>query len=110
VDSGNQCVRKVGTNNIITTMAGTGTNGFSGDGGMATNANLSSPQNVSVDSISNLFIADAGNFRVRQVGTNGIITTVAGRNLNDGDYATNATLNRAQGNAFDGCILTLFLI
>jgi sugar lactone lactonase YvrE len=100
-DSGNNCIRKVGTNNIITTVAGNGTNGFSGDGGMATNANLSGPQNVSVDCIGDLFIADSSNSRIREVGTNGTIVTVAGRNLNDGDFATNATLNSAGGIAFD---------
>jgi trimeric autotransporter adhesin len=101
VDSGNQCVRKVGTNNIITTIAGNGTNNYSGDGGAATNANLSNPQGMALDNIGDLFIADSGNNRIRQVGTNGIITTVAGRILNDGDFATNATLNEAAGIALD---------
>ena len=101
VDSVNHCVRKVGTNNIITTLVGNGTNGFAGDGGLAVNANLSRPQNTTVDNLGILLIADAGNNRIRQVGTNGIITTVAGRVLNDGDSATNATLNFVAGVAFD---------
>jgi len=101
VDSGNHCVRKMGTNNIITTVAGNGVAGYSGDGGAATNANLANPQNVTVDLFGNLLIADFGNNRIRQVGTNGIIMTVAGRNLNDGDAATNATINFALGTAFD---------
>jgi trimeric autotransporter adhesin len=101
VDSGNNCIRKVGTNNIITTSAGNGVVGFSGDGGSATNANIAGPPNVAVDSIGNLFIPDRGNNRVRKVGTNGIISTVAGRALNDGDFATNATLNLAYGIAVD---------
>ena len=101
VDYGNQCIRKVGTNGIITTVAGTGTNGFSGDGGSATNANLSSPQGLAVDGTGNYYIADSGNNRVRKVGTNGIIATVAGRALNDGDFATNATLNVVYGAACD---------
>jgi hypothetical protein len=100
VDYGNYCIRKI-TNNIITTVAGNGTNGYSGDGGKATNATLSGLQNVSVDKIGNLFIADWGNNRIRKMGTDGIITTVAGRSLNDGDLATNATLNNAYGTAFD---------
>jgi putative addiction module component (TIGR02574 family) len=100
VDNGNYRVRKM-TNNIITTVAGSGTNGYSGDGGLATNANLSFVQNVSVDMIGNLFIADAGNNLIRKLGTNGIISTVAGRILNDGDFATNATLYFAYGTAFD---------
>ena len=101
VDSGNHCVRRMGTNNIITTVAGNGTNGYSGDGGMATNANLSVPQSVTTDSLGNLFVADSGNNRIRQIGTNGVIATVAGRILNDGDFATNATLNVVYGTAFD---------
>ncbi len=100
VDTSNHCIRKL-TNSIITTVAGSGTNGFFGDGGLATNANLSQPQNVSVDTNGNLFIADYGNSRIRKVGTNGIITTVAGHILNDGDYATDATLGFAYGSAID---------
>ena len=78
-DAGNQRIRKVGTNGIITTVAGNGTYGFSGDGGAATNAQLDNPAGVAVDAAGNLFIADSGNQRIRKVGTNGIITTVAGR-------------------------------
>ena len=109
VDSGNHCVRKVGTNNTITTLAGDGMAGFSGDGGLATNANLALPQNVTVDGIGDLFIADTGNNRIREVGTNGIISSIAGNVLNDGDFATNATINSANGIAFDfsGAIFTL---
>ena len=100
VDTGNHRIRKL-TNNIITTVAGSGTIGYAGDDGLATNANLSSPANVSVDKIGNLFIADGVNNRIRKVGTNGIITTVAGHILNDGDYATNATLGSPYGSAVD---------
>jgi sugar lactone lactonase YvrE len=101
VDAGNHCIRKVGTNNIIKTIAGNGTSGFSGDGGYATNSSLAGPQNVAVDGVGDLFISDTGNNRIREIGTNGIITTVAGSILNDGDYATNATINSANGIAFD---------
>ena len=100
-DSSNNCIRKVGTNGIISTVAGNGANGFFGDGGLATNANLSHPQGVAVDSLGNLFIADSGNNRIRKVDTNGYITTVVGRNLNDGDQATNAGLNSPYATAFD---------
>jgi uncharacterized repeat protein (TIGR03803 family) len=89
-------VRKVGTNGIITTVAGNGTNGYSGDGGAATNAELFWPSGVAVDATGNLFIADTYNQRIRKVGTNGIITTVAGNGTNgysgDGSVATNAEL------------------
>jgi sugar lactone lactonase YvrE len=66
----------------ITTIAGSGTFGFSGDGGSATNAQLSVPTGVAVDSAGNVYIADSGNFRIRRI-SNAVITTIAG----DGTYA-----------------------
>jgi len=88
-------IRKIDTNGIITTFAGTGTKSFSGDGGPATSATLSSPRGVAVDSAGNVYIADTFNGRVRKVDTTGNITTVAGAGLgstlNDGGPAT-ATL------------------
>jgi sugar lactone lactonase YvrE len=105
-DFGNNRIREVGTNGIITTVAGNGTNGYSGDGGAATNAELHSPNGVTVDRYGNLYIADAGNERIREVGTNGIITTVAGNGVagysGDGGVATNAELNNPWGVAVDG--------
>jgi len=77
-DAGNNNVRKVAVNGIITTVAGNGAAGFSGDGGVATSAALYSPSGIAVDASGNLFIADCINSRIRRVGTNGIITTVAG--------------------------------
>ena len=65
-------------NNVITTIAGTGTNGFSGDGGPALGAMLHNPGGVALDAGGNVFFIDAVNHRVRRVDTNGIITTVAG--------------------------------
>jgi sugar lactone lactonase YvrE len=89
-------VRKVATNGIITTVAGKGTAGFSGDGGAATNAQLRTPHAITFDSVGNLFIADYGNDRVRKVDTNGIITTIAGIGSTffngDNQPATNAAL------------------
>jgi len=105
-DYGNNCVREVGTNGIITTVAGTGTAGYSGDGGSAANAKLFDPEGVSLDSIGNLFVADYGNNRVREVGTNSIITTVAGSGMvgrtGDGGSATNAAFYGPTGVAVDG--------
>jgi len=87
----------VDTNGIITTVVGNGTQGYSGDGGAATNAELFGPSGVVVDSNGNLFFADDNNNCIRKVDTNGIITTVAGSGTNgysgDGGVATNAALN-----------------
>ncbi len=95
----------MGTNGIITTVAGNGTNGFSGDGGAATNAELAYPSGVVVDATDNLFIADSENYRIREVSTNGIITTVAGNGFGgysgDRGEATNAELYYPYGVAVD---------
>ena len=71
-------VRMVDTLGIVHTVAGTGTPGFSGDGGTATGAQLNNPFNVALDSSGNLYIADTLNHRVRKVDTSGKISTVAG--------------------------------
>jgi uncharacterized protein (TIGR03437 family) len=78
-DFANNRVRKVTPGGIITTVAGTGTAGYSGDGGPATAAALNGPIRVALDSSGNLFIADTYNYRARKVAAaTGIITTVAG--------------------------------
>ena len=104
-DSGNNRIRKVGTNGIINTVAGNGTSDYSGDGGAATNAGISA-SGVVVDATGNLFIADLDSNRIRKVGTNGIINTVAGNGTNgysgDGGAAINAKLNQPWGVAVDG--------
>ncbi len=102
-DVGNQRIRKV-SNGIISTVAGNGTQGFSGDGGPATSAQLSAPQGIAVDSQSNLYIADVDNERIRKV-SNGVIATIAGEEgggfSGDGGPATNANLYLPQGVAVD---------
>jgi sugar lactone lactonase YvrE len=112
-DLGNNRIRKVDTNGIISTVAGIGpgaTSGsYSGDGGAATNAGLYYPADVALDAIGNLYIADGGNNRVRRVDANGMITTVAGigpsgtdgRYSGDGAAATNASLFDPSGVALD---------
>lgn len=102
-DSRNQRIRKVNPAGIITTVAGSGTAGFSGDGGPATNANLSGPFGVAVDGAGNLYIPDSGNRRIRKVDTSGIITTVAGggRTTTDGGAATEASIGAALDVAVD---------
>jgi hypothetical protein len=97
-DSSNHRVRKVAAGTgIITTVAGTGTAGYSGDAGLAVNAKLYNPQGVTIDSAGNLYIADYSNSRVRKVAaTTGIITTVAGNGTyayaGDGGPATSAEM------------------
>jgi sugar lactone lactonase YvrE len=95
-DYDNHKIRKVNTAGIISTVAGTGTAGYSGNGGQATAAKLNSPSGVAVDTLGNFFIADASNNRVRKVNTAGIITSIAGTGTGnysgDGGAATAAEL------------------
>lgn len=99
----NQRVRRVDAKTkLISTIAGTGAFGFSGDGGQATNAKLFTPAGVAVDNSGNVFIADSDNNRIRQVNlTTGVITTLAGNGVigfgGDGGQATNASLNSPLG-------------
>jgi sugar lactone lactonase YvrE len=74
-------IRKITAAGIITTVAGNGTGGYSGDGGLATAAQLSVPWGVAVDLAGNLYIADRLNHRIRKVSAAGIITTVAGEGI-----------------------------
>jgi hypothetical protein len=98
-------VRKVSADGIITTVAGNGVKGFSGDGGPAVAASLSVPFGVAVDTAGNLFIAATGNYRVRKVDANGIISTVAGTGMapyaGDGVMATATGLRGPEGVAVD---------
>jgi uncharacterized protein (TIGR03437 family) len=100
-DTNNQRIRKV-ANGIITTVAGSGVNGFAGDGGPATSARLASPVSVGVDGAGNIYIADTQNRRVRKV-ANGVITTVVGNGLvGDGGPASAALVSFPEGVAVDG--------
>jgi uncharacterized protein (TIGR03437 family) len=104
-DTGNQRIRKVSASGIITTVAGSGTAGFSGDGGLATAAQLSIPSGVAVDAAGNVFIADTGNRRIREVSAGGIITTIAGTgnqgSSGDGGPAVGSDLNGPRGDSID---------
>ncbi len=77
-DTWHQRVRKVTPQGIISTLAGNGTAGYSGDGGLATEAQLNHPQALAVDEQGNVFIADLRNYRIRKVDANGIISTYSG--------------------------------
>lgn len=82
-DSLGHRVKRVGSNGVITTIAGTGVAGFSGDGGQATSAQLNTPQDVAVDAAGNVFIADLLNYRLRKITPAGVITTLAGDGSSD---------------------------
>jgi sugar lactone lactonase YvrE len=105
-DSGNHRVRRVDPSGTITTVAGTGVRGYSGDGGAATAARLKRPGAVAVDGSGRLYIADFGNNRVRRVDAAGKITTVAGNGVRgfsgDGGLARRAKLDSPSGLALDG--------
>ncbi|MEZ4384949.1 MAG: hypothetical protein R3A79_26705 [Nannocystaceae bacterium] len=77
-DALNHAIRRIDPEQTISTIAGTGVEGFSGDGGLATAATLRQPFGVALDGDGALFIADRGNFRVRRVDADGFISTVAG--------------------------------
>ena len=77
-DSNNNAIRSISPQGIITTLAGTGTAGYNGDGISALQAQLNLPTDVAFDPAGNLYIADAKNNRIRRVGSNKIVTTFAG--------------------------------
>jgi NHL repeat len=75
-DSGNNRIRKVAPDGMISTIAGNGTLSFSGDGGPAISASLNTPVSVALDAVGDLFITDKGNARIREVTPDGVISTV----------------------------------
>jgi trimeric autotransporter adhesin len=106
-DQDNNCIRKVSVSTgIISTVAGNGSAGYSGDGGLATSAQLAYPEAVAVDSTGNLYIADSDNHRIRKVTiSTGVISTLAGTGWPsyccDGGPALNAELHFPAGIALD---------
>lgn len=89
----NSRIRKVDTAGIISTVAGTGQAGFSGDGGPATGAMVCFPTDVAVDTKGNFYIADWDNLRVRMVNSSGTIETLAGSG-NSGYNGNNLPANQ----------------
>ncbi len=104
-DRDNNRIRKVNPDRIISTVAGNGERGFSGDEGPATSASLNLPRGVAVDATGNLYVADRNNNRIRKISPGWIITTVAGTGdasfSGDGGLATSAFLDLPQGVAVD---------
>ena len=98
-DAGNHCIRKITVSTgIMTTIAGTGYDRYTGDNGAATSAALNYPYGVSLDSVGNIYIADTNNHRIRKVTvSSGIMTTIAGTGISgysgDNGVATSAALN-----------------
>jgi hypothetical protein len=85
-DDGNNRIRKVDTAGTITTYAGDGSPGFSGNGGAATAAQINGPEGVAVDNNGNVFITDFNNYMIRKVDTSGIISTIAGTGVGGSDF------------------------
>lgn len=104
-DINNDRIRKVTAAGTISTVAGNGSVGFSGDGGPATSAELNAPFGVAVDTAGNLYIADTGNYRIRKVTPAGTISTIAGTGVpgfsGDGGRALSAKLYLVFGLAVD---------
>ena len=104
-DVGSSRIRKVDSAGVISTVAGGGRHGYSGDGGPAVAAHLNHPRGVAVDGAGNLYIADQSNHRIRKVDAAGMISTVAGDGTQgyggDGGAAVAAHLNRPSGVALD---------
>ena len=105
-DGGNQRIRKVNASGIISTIAGNGAMGYTGDGGPASAAEVNYPNDLAVDASGNVYIADAANNRIRKINTSGIITTIAGNGVagyaGDGGMASAAEINDPNGIAIDG--------
>jgi sugar lactone lactonase YvrE len=105
-DTFNHRIRKVDSTGIITTVAGTGVAGYSGDETAATAANLNMPQGVTADDNGDIFISDTNNSRIRQVTPDGVIHTIAGTGAaaygGDGGAALNAQIDSPGGIVLDG--------
>ncbi len=101
VARGTNRIRAVSAEGLITTLAGTGASGFSGDGGPAIDATFSVPTGIAISASGDLYVADTGNNRVRRIDVAGVVTTVAGGGVgSDGGLATDAAVSQPQRVAF----------
>jgi uncharacterized protein (TIGR03437 family) len=104
-DGGNNRIRKIDTSGVITTIAGTGTGGYSGDSGSAISAQIRQPAGIALDTGGNLYFCDLGNGRLRRIDAKGIITTIAGNGgfdlAGDGGPALSASFSGPFGVALD---------
>ncbi|HEY4364608.1 MAG TPA: hypothetical protein VGN17_26830 [Bryobacteraceae bacterium] len=106
-DASDHRVRRIAPNGLITTVAGTGARGFSGDGGPAAAAQLNSPYGIAIDGRGDVYVADLGNGRVREITADGNISTVAGGGTlpaggpNEGSAATMVALTTPRNVALD---------
>ncbi len=109
-DWGNHRIRRIDTEGVITTIAGTGVREFSGDGGPATEAQFAAPGGLALDGSGNLYVADWGNNRIRRIDAEGVVTTIAGSGpgfylgvpLGDGGPETEAQFAAPIDLALDG--------
>jgi sugar lactone lactonase YvrE len=104
-DTENHAIRRIDASGVITTVAGTGEAGFSGDGGPAAQAQLTLPYDAAIGPDGALYIADGGNHRIRRVDAEGVIRTIAGKGSagfsGDGGSAMEAELDHPLAFAFD---------
>ncbi|MBS1830124.1 MAG: hypothetical protein JST93_32790 [Acidobacteria bacterium] len=103
-DSGNHRIRKITADGVITTIAGNGGLGASGDNGPALEASIGNPWGIAVDSAGVIYFSDSSNHVIRRIDTNGVITTIAGTTAGfagDGGPATQARLQNPRGIALD---------
>ena len=106
-DTSNRRIRKVSTTGVISTIAGVGVEGYTGDGGPAVNAEIGQPTALAFDASGNLYFTDSSptSMRVRKISVNGTITTVAGNGIaafsGDGGPATSASIGPSYGVAVD---------
>ena len=107
-DTLNNAIRKRAADGLVSTIAGTGLAGFSGDGGAATSAMLSGPTGVSVDAAGNVYVVDVGNQRLRKITTDGVISTVAASLANPNSVATDASGNVFVTSGGDRRVLMIF--